>query len=155
MPPNLTPSPMRTTDTLSSSLSREAPPLYAQFTSQGTLDVPGTLLMIAKRFEKLEKWTVGHVRAFEDRMNDVERWLVDKEAEKEKEKEKEKGIESESLRHASSTDDMKDEIHDLRDEFVELQGLLGELGRGWRKSQRRLTIFLRDLKHSQPLHQCR
>ena len=58
--------------------------MYAQFTSQGRLDVPGTLLMIAKRFEKLEKWTVGHVRALEDRMNDVERWLVDKEAEKEK-----------------------------------------------------------------------
>ena len=72
MPPNLTPSPMRTTDTLSSSPSREAPPLNAQFTSQGTLEVPGTLLMIAKRFEKVEKWTVGHVRALEDRMNDVE-----------------------------------------------------------------------------------
>ncbi|EDQ99200.1 uncharacterized protein LACBIDRAFT_335261 [Laccaria bicolor S238N-H82] len=61
MTPNLTPSPMCTTDTLSSSPSREAPPLYAQFTSQGTLDVPGTLLMVAKRFEKLKKWTVGHV----------------------------------------------------------------------------------------------
>jgi hypothetical protein len=129
MPPNLTPSPMRTTDTLSSSPSREAPPLYAQFTSQGTLDVPGTLLMIAKRFEKLEKWTVGHVRALEDRMNDVERWLVDKEAEKEKEKEKEKESESESLKHESSTDNMKDELNDLRDEVVELQGRLGELGR--------------------------
>ena len=34
---NLTPSPMRTTDTLSSSPSREAPPLYAQFTCQGML----------------------------------------------------------------------------------------------------------------------
>ena len=37
MPPNLTPSPMRTTDTLSSFPSCEAPSLYAQFTSQGTL----------------------------------------------------------------------------------------------------------------------
>ena len=54
--------------------------------------------MIAKRFKKLEKWNVGHVRALEDRMNDVERWLVDKEAEKEKEKEKEKESKSESLR---------------------------------------------------------
>ena len=64
--------------------------------------------MIAKRFEKLEKWTVGHVRALEDRMNDVERWLVDKEAEKEKEKEKEKEYESEPLRHAGSTDNVND-----------------------------------------------
>ena len=71
--------------------------------------------MIAKRFEKLEKWAVGHVRALEDRRNDVERWLVDKEAEKEKEKEKDKEkekeseFESESLRHEGSTDNMKDE----------------------------------------------
>ena len=82
MPPNLTPSPVCITDTLSSSPSREAPSLFAQFTSQGTPNVPGTLLTIAKRFEKLEKWTVGQVRAFEDRMNDVEKWLVDKELEK-------------------------------------------------------------------------
>jgi len=127
MLPNLAPSPMRITDTLSSSPSREGPLLYVQFTSQGTLDVPVTLLMIAKRFEKLEKWTVGHVRALEDRMNDVERWLVEKEAEK---KEKEKESESELLRHARSTDDMKDEVHDLRDEVVELQGRLGETRSG-------------------------
>ena len=68
---------------------------------------------------KLEKWTVGHVRALEDQMNDVERWLVNKEAEKEKEKEKEREkekeseSESESLRHEGSTNNMKDEIHDL------------------------------------------
>jgi Sec-independent protein translocase protein TatA len=119
--------------------------LYAQFTSPGTLDVPGTLLLIAKRFEKLMKWTMGHVRALEDRMNDVEGWLVDKEASKEKEKEKEKESESVSLKHASSTDNMKDEIHDPRDEAVELQGRLGDLGRRWRKLSRRLIIFLRDI----------
>jgi len=62
---------------------REPPPLYTQFTDQGSLDVPGTLLTIARRFEKLEKWTVGHVRALEERMSDVERWLVEKENEKE------------------------------------------------------------------------
>ena len=62
-------------------------------------------------------------------MNDVERWLVDKEAEKEKEKEKEEESESESLRHAGSTDNVKDEIHDLRDKVIELQGRLRELGR--------------------------
>ena len=120
---------MRTTDTLSSSPSHEASLLYAQFISQGMPDVPGTLLVIAKRFEKLGKSTVGHVRALEDRMNDVEGWLVDKEAEKEKEKEKHKESESESLRHASSADNMKNEIHYLRDEVVKLQGRLGELGR--------------------------
>jgi hypothetical protein len=49
------------------------PPLYAQFTPAGALDVPLTLLTIARRFEKLEKWTVGHVRALEERMKDVER----------------------------------------------------------------------------------
>ncbi|KAJ8085908.1 hypothetical protein PM082_004727 [Marasmius tenuissimus] len=32
-----------------------------------------TLLTIAKRFEKLENWTVGHVRALEERTSDVER----------------------------------------------------------------------------------
>jgi hypothetical protein len=43
-----------------------------------SLDVPaGTLLVIARCFEKLEKWTVGHVRALEEHMSNVERWLVD------------------------------------------------------------------------------
>ena len=94
------------------SFSRDST-LYAQSTSQGTLDVPGTLLKIAERFDKLEKWIVGHVRALEGRVNDVERWVVDKEAEKEKEKDKEKESESELPRHSSSTDNMKDEIYDL------------------------------------------
>ena len=31
-----------------------------------------TILVIARRFEKLEKWTVGHVHALEERMSDVE-----------------------------------------------------------------------------------
>ncbi len=120
MPPNLTPSPMRTIDTLSSSPSREAPPLYAHFNAQGTLDIPSTLLAIAKRFEKLEKWTVGHVRALEDRMNDVERWLVDKEKEKQ---------ETTSVKESSSQEDVHQELHDVRDEIAELQGRVGELGR--------------------------
>ena len=78
VPTNLSPSPMHSVEARqeANSSSREAPPLYAQFNGQGTLDVPGTLLVIAKRFEKLEKWTVGHVRALEERMSDVERWLV-------------------------------------------------------------------------------
>jgi len=116
MPPVLTPSPMRASDTLSSSPSREAPPLYAQFNPQGSLDVPGTLLAIAKRFEKLERWTVGHVRALEDRMNDVERWLVDKEKEKQ---------ETSSVKETPK----ENELQDMREEVAELQGRVGELGR--------------------------
>ncbi|PPQ68796.1 hypothetical protein CVT26_001711 [Gymnopilus dilepis] len=120
MAPNLTPSPMRTTDSLASSPSREAPPLYAQFNAQGTLDVPGTLLTIAKRFEKLEKWTVGHVRALEDRMNDVEKWLVEKEKEKE---------ETASMKDTKPHSEVDHELQDIREEISELQGRVGELGR--------------------------
>jgi len=119
MAPVLTPSPMRASDTISSSPSREAPPLYAQFNPQGTLDVPGTLLAIAKRFEKLERWTVGHVRALEDRMNDVERWLVDKEKEKK---------ETSSVKETPKENEQTD-LQDMREEIAELQGRVGELGR--------------------------
>lgn len=118
MAPNLTPSPMRTTDTISSSPSREAPPLYAQFNAQGTLDVPSTLLAIAKRFEKLEKWTVGHVRALEDRMNDVERWLVDKEK-----------ANTDTASTRGEQPQAQQELQEMREEVSELQGRVGELGR--------------------------
>ncbi|KAF8607311.1 hypothetical protein BDV93DRAFT_603928 [Ceratobasidium sp. AG-I] len=64
----------------SSTMDDGSPPLYAQFTPTGALDVPLTLLTVARRFEKLEKWTVGHVRALEERMKDVERYLVDKDS---------------------------------------------------------------------------
>ncbi|KAF9017254.1 hypothetical protein BDZ89DRAFT_1045252 [Hymenopellis radicata] len=118
-PPNLSPSPMRTGEPSSvSSPSREAPPLYAQFDANGTLDVHVTLLTIAKRFEKLEKWTVGHVRALEERMSDVERWLVDKEKEKEDEQVSEK-----------ETHDSAKEIQEIREELSEMQSRVGELGR--------------------------
>jgi hypothetical protein len=120
LPPPLTPSPMRSNDSPSASPSREAPPLYAQFNAQGTLDVPGTLLAITRRFEKLEKWTVTHVRALEDRMNDVERWLVEKEKTREKESES-----ASDPGHGSANED----IHEIREEIVELQGRVGELGR--------------------------
>ncbi|TFY63090.1 hypothetical protein EVG20_g6463 [Dentipellis fragilis] len=121
LPPSLAPSPLRSNDGHASSPSREAPPLYAQFNGQGTLDVPGTLLVIAKRFEKLEKWTVGHVRALEERMSDVERWLVEKEKEKE-----------DMLSQKEEDDhDEPDEnaINEMRNEIMELQGRIGELGR--------------------------
>ena len=115
----LTPSPGR-----SNSPSGEARPLYAQFNVQGTLDVPGTLLIITKRFEKLEKWTIGHVRALEDRMNDVERWLVEKEREKEAES---TFHDSKSERTVSGA--INHDIHEIREDVVELQGRVGELGR--------------------------
>ncbi|KAI0062480.1 hypothetical protein BV25DRAFT_1825481 [Artomyces pyxidatus] len=121
LPASLAPSPLRSNDGHASSPSREAPPLYAQFNSQGTLDMPGTLLVIAKRFEKLEKWTVGHVRALEERMGDVERWLVEKESEKEAlATHKEEEEVPEAVDHA---------MNELREEIVELQGRIGELGR--------------------------
>ena len=119
MPPNLTPSPMRTLDSISSSPSREALPIYAQFNPQGTLDVSGTLLAIATRFEKLEKWTIGHVRALEDRMNDVERWLADKEKDKEEEASMKEETKEISLQ----------ELQEIREEVSELQDRFGELGR--------------------------
>lgn len=50
--------------------------MYAIFNPQGTLDVPATLITVARRFEKLEKWTVSHVRALEDRMKDVEKYVI-------------------------------------------------------------------------------
>ncbi|KAF9017251.1 hypothetical protein BDZ89DRAFT_1045248 [Hymenopellis radicata] len=120
-PPNLSPSPMRTGEPSSvSSPSREAPPLYAQFDANGTLDVHVTLLTIAKRFEKLEKWTVGHVRALEERMSDVEWWLVDKEKEKEDEQ---------VSVHEKETHDSAKEIQEIREELSEMQSRVGELGR--------------------------
>ena len=87
-------------------------------------------------------------------MNDVERWLVDKEAEKEKEKEKEKESESESLRHASSTDHVKD-FHDIQNEVVELQGGLGELGREMATVATAPNHLSAGPKRRPPLYQCR
>lgn len=60
--------------TAPSQMDPHATPLYAQFNPQsGALDVAATLLTVAGRFEKLERWTVNHVRALEERMKDVER----------------------------------------------------------------------------------
>jgi hypothetical protein len=129
LPSSLAPSPLRLlegpaaspTRSTSRSPSREPPPLYAQFNEQGTLDIPGTLLTIARRFEKLEKWTVGHVRALEERMSDVERWLV----EKENEKDSEKGVVS----MASEPSVLEGSVNEMRDELMEVQGRISELGR--------------------------
>jgi len=115
-PPSLAASPLRGPD------SKGPPPLYAQFSPDGVLDVPSTLLTIARRFEKLEKWTVGHVRALEERMDDVERWLVEKEKEKEAQNQN-PGQQS----HVAS--DASQDISDIREEMTELQGRMSEIGR--------------------------
>lgn len=122
MPPSLAPSPMKANDGTSSP-ARTGPPLYAQFNSQGALDVPATLLTIAARFEKLERWTVGHVRALEERMDDVERWLVEKEHQKEE-------AHSHVQQHRAGEPPSSDTaMAELRDELAEVQGRIGELGR--------------------------
>ena len=123
-PINLSPISLQRGTSPGGSPAREQPPMYASFTPAGTLDVPGTLLTIAKRFEKLERWTVSHVRALEERMGDVERWLVDKENERAKEKEQEKVNEQEKIAHPSETD-----LGTIRDDVAELQGRITELGR--------------------------
>ena len=115
-PPSLAASPLRGPD------NKQPPPLYAQFSPDGVLDVPSTLLAIARRFEKLEKWTVSHVRALEERMDDVERWLV----EKEKEKETRNQHQSQQS-HPDS--DVSQDISDIREEMTELQGRMSEIGR--------------------------
>lgn len=122
--PMMTPSPKRSID------STKETPLYAQFNAQGALDVQGTLLTIARRFEKLERWSVSHVRALEERMGDVERWLVEKEKGMEDKGSEAKG---ENSIHSSFNDDeprdKDNELRDIRDELAELQGRLGEMGR--------------------------
>ncbi|KAI0772738.1 hypothetical protein BD413DRAFT_541527 [Trametes elegans] len=120
IPPSLAASPLRGADSEKEGMSpsRAPPPLYAQFNGQGALDVPGTLLTITKRFEKLEKWTVSHVRALEERMDDVERWLVEKEREKE---------DPQAPNGAAGIPDSA--LSELREEMAELQGRIGELGR--------------------------
>jgi hypothetical protein len=99
--------------------SREAPPIYASFTPSGTLDVPGTLLLIAKRFEKLERWSVSHVRALEERMGDVERWLVDKENQCSQQKT--------SPNNDKPSPDSA--LASIRGDVTELQSRMSELGR--------------------------
>ncbi|EGO01254.1 hypothetical protein SERLA73DRAFT_26768, partial [Serpula lacrymans var. lacrymans S7.3] len=117
-----------------SSPSREAPPLYANFNPQGTLDVHGTLLVIAKRFEKLERWTVSHVRALEERMGDVERWLVERENEKDKTKDEARAPEGSedatSKLEANSRDyALTNDLATIKEDMTELQSRVGELGR--------------------------
>ncbi|EKM57128.1 uncharacterized protein PHACADRAFT_254707 [Phanerochaete carnosa HHB-10118-sp] len=131
LPPSLAPSPLRNNDGRSTSPGRSGPPLYAQFTPEGSLDIPSTLLTVATRFEKLERWTVGHVRALEERMDDVERWLVDKEREKEKDKESQEQSNGTAVQthRTGEPATLEAAIGELRDELAEVQGRIGELGR--------------------------
>jgi hypothetical protein len=65
---------------LAGSLSRGPPPICAQFNPRDSRRSI-TMLAIACRFKKLEKWTIGHVQTMEDRMNEVEQRLVKKDSE--------------------------------------------------------------------------
>lgn len=124
----MTPSPRQSID----SSANENLPLYAQLDTQGALDVSGTLLGIARRFEKLERWTVSHVRALEERMGDVERWLVEKEKEKELSSYvSDDNTEKSSFRadEKNTDDDKENELVEIHEELAELQGRVGELGR--------------------------
>ncbi|KAK7682727.1 hypothetical protein QCA50_013028 [Cerrena zonata] len=124
IPPSLAPSPVRgPSESTTASPSRGATPMYAIFNQHGVLDIPATLITIAQRFEKLEKWTVSHTRALEERMDDVERWLVDKEQEKE--------LGSQKPVETQQTGDLApaDALNEIREELAEVQGRIGELGR--------------------------
>ncbi|KIK59904.1 hypothetical protein GYMLUDRAFT_245092 [Collybiopsis luxurians FD-317 M1] len=142
--PNLTPSPNRSTASNASPGRADQPPIYAQFNAQGGLDVHLTLITIAKRFEKLEKWTVGHVRALEERMGDVERWLVDKEEREQQDRgSRIASKDDETVSKESASDshpDVRDQVQNLRDEILELQGRIGELGREMAELSRERAI---------------
>ncbi|KAH7926902.1 hypothetical protein BV22DRAFT_980558, partial [Leucogyrophana mollusca] len=115
--------------------TRTPPPLYASFTPAGTLDVPGTLLVLARRFEKLERWSVGHTRALEERMGDVERWLVEREAagtgkdqgkgEEERGKDQGKGKEEQGEGEGKEAQ----ALTALRADLAELHSRMSEMGR--------------------------
>lgn len=110
------------------STSKDSPPLYAKFDSTGRLDIPETLLAIARRFEKLERWAVGHVRALEDRVGDIEKWLVDKEevrqkSEEEYKQEKENWVSRSDLERVSS------EVSSVKEGLSGVKARVLEMGR--------------------------
>ncbi|KAL0945915.1 hypothetical protein HGRIS_012198 [Hohenbuehelia grisea] len=109
-------------------------PIYATFNSTGTLDVPVTLLTIARRFEKLERWTVGHVRALEDRMGDVEAWLVEREESRvnqkgEGESKDAKTTDASTTNGGADVELVKQSMHDMQTDLGELQSRVSMLGR--------------------------
>ena len=126
LPPSLALSPLQPPDSCTTSPSyspsREPPPLYVQFHNQDTLDVPGTLLVIAQQFEKLKKWTVGHVRALKEHMGNVKQWLVEKESDREGQ------VENTTMVNESSSSALEGTMNEMQDELMEMQGRIGELG---------------------------
>ena len=87
-----------------------------QFTDQGSFDVPGTLLVIARRFERLEKRTVGLVCALEERMGDVERWLVENENEM-------GGDGDERTPKVNESSPMEETVNEMRDKLMEMKAV--------------------------------
>ena len=126
LPPSLAPSPLQPLDSCTASPSYspscEPPLLYVQFHDQDMLNVPGTLLVIAWRFKKLKKWTVGHVRALKEHMGNVKRWLVEKESNREGQ------VENTTTVNESSSSALEGTMNEMRDELMEMQGHIGELG---------------------------
>ncbi|KAF7439817.1 hypothetical protein PC9H_000153 [Pleurotus ostreatus] len=129
--PNLLASPANKTSAANSPTSRQPTPLpiYATFTPSGTLDVPSTVLAIARRFEKLERWTVGHVRALEERMGDVEAWLVEKENAKEAEQKEKEQANGSNQPNGGDQSKVQEEMNGVREELGELQSRFSMLGR--------------------------
>jgi len=108
--------------------SKDSPPLYAKFDSTGRLDIPETLLAIARRFEKLERWAVGHVRALEDRVGDIEKWLVDKEEARQKSEEEYKN-EKESWVSRSDLARVSSEVSAVKEGLSGVKARVLEMGR--------------------------
>ena len=108
--------------------SKDSPPLYAKFDSTGRLDIPETLLAIARRFEKLERWAVGHVRALEDRVGDIEKWLVDKEEARQK-SEEEYMKEKESWVSRSDFEHVSNEVSAVKEGLSGVKSRMLEMGR--------------------------
>lgn len=85
---------------------------------------------------------MGHVRALEERMGDVERWLVDKEEREQRTTGKDNEAEvtdSSSKKEGPNQDqdeDIRNEVRNFREEVLELQGRIGELGREMAESSR-------------------
>ncbi|CDZ96797.1 hypothetical protein [Phaffia rhodozyma] len=92
--------------------------LVPDSSNPSTLDIPGTLALLAKRFEKLETWSVGHVKALEDRVGRFDHRLG--------------ALEGKVGREA-------DEVRRLRNDFSglrnELENRLGETERRFTRSQ--------------------
>ncbi|KAL1741223.1 hypothetical protein HDZ31DRAFT_45910 [Schizophyllum fasciatum] len=112
--------------------------LHTVFTPTGALDVSETVLAVAARLEKLEKWTVNHVRALERRMVTVEEYLMEKQSAPAADGQaaafspgKRNATESDgtTLAPTVASAHADAELSFIRDELEELQGRVGEVGR--------------------------